>query len=405
MIYYIRAIFNRIFKFFDRLTFYFRCGILFSVIIMKAFLRKLIPVEFRFKVFRIINSIFFAFCRLFPIKNRVFFYTIRADGKLLENSRMVYDALDCEKLIFAKMLPHPQRIQPKLCFNLLTSRVIVTDDYLRYMRSIRLRNGQKLIQIWHAGGAFKCFGLDAPSKLTPEQERATHSQYSAVIVTGEDCKKCFADAFGVSEEICLPLGLPRTDKLLSESGEMKEAFFKRHPELRSKKIYLYCPTFRENDGEKIVFNPGIDWKKLSAELSDDEVFIVKRHPVMDYSLVDAEYGNIFDFSDESTLELASACDVMITDYSSVSHDACLLGKPAVFYCPDYKKYERSFYLKFPDDLSGELVDDGEKLLEAVRRAQKDPPLDRMEKFRKGQVGACDGHSTERVAGLIASWLE
>ena len=32
------------------------------------------------------------FSRL-PIQNRVFFYSIRADGKLLENSQCVYDAL------------------------------------------------------------------------------------------------------------------------------------------------------------------------------------------------------------------------------------------------------------------------------------------------------------------------
>ncbi len=371
---------------------------------MKAFLRKLIPVETRFKIFRFINSIFFAFCKLMPVKNRVFFYTIRADGKLLENSRMVYDALDCEKVVFAKKLPHPQRIQPKICYYLLTSKVIVTDDYVRYLRSVKLRKGQKVIQIWHACGAFKCFGLDAPSKLTPEQERATHSQYSAVSVTGEDCRKFYAGALGISEEICLPLGLPRTDILFDEKENMRAEFFKKYSQFEGKKIYLYCPTFREKDGEKVEYNPDIDWKELNASL-ENEVFIVNRHPIMDYELIDGEYENILDLSEESTLMLTAASNVIITDYSSVVHDACLLGVPAVFYCPDYKDYERSFYLKFPDDLPGEMITDGKELLETVRKTQKDPPLDRIEKFRKGQVGACDGHSTERVARLIESWMK
>lgn len=372
---------------------------------MKAFLRKFIPVEKRLTFFRFINRIFFAFCGLFPIKNRVLFYSIRADGKLLENSRMVYDALDCEKIIWANKLPHPQKIQPKVCFYLLTSKVIVTDDYCRYMRSLKLRRGQKLIQIWHAGGAFKSFGLDAPSKLTEAQERATHSQYSAVIVTGEDCRKFFAGAFGVSEEICLPLGLPRTDKLLAEKDLMKEHFFKTHPEFSGKKIYLYCPTFREIKGERTVYNAGINWQRLNDSLDENEIFILKRHPMMDYDMLGGKFEKIFDLSDESTLELAAACSVMITDYSSVSHDAVLLGKPSVFYCPDYKEYERDFYLKFPDDLPGELITDDGELLESIRRAEKDPPVDRMEKFRIGQVGACDGHSTERVAELIMSWMK
>lgn len=372
---------------------------------MKKILRKLIPVKARLKAFRFINRIFFALCRLFPIKNRVLFYSIRADGKLLENSQLVYDALDCEKLVWAKKLPHSQKIQPKVCFLLLTSKVIVTDDYCRYMRSVRLRKGQKLIQIWHAGGAFKSFALDAPSKLTQEQERATHSQYSAVIVTGEDCRKFFAGAFGVSEDICLPLGLPRTDKLFAEKDLMKAHFFELHPEFLGKKIYLYCPTFREIKGERVVYESGIDWHILDASLSEDEIFILKRHPMMNYDMLGGKYQRIFDLSNESTLELAAASDVMITDYSSVAHDAVLLGKPLVFYCPDYKEYERDFYLKFPDDLPGELISNDDELLDAIRRAEKDPPVDRMEKFRIGQVGACDGHSTERVAGLIMSWMK
>lgn len=372
---------------------------------MKAFLRKLFPVEARLKLFRFINRIFFAICRLFPIKNRVLFYSIRADGRLLENSQAVYDALKCEKLVWANKLPHSQRIQPKICFLLLTSRVIVTDDYCRYMRSLKLRKGQRLIQIWHAGGAFKSFALDAPSKLTKEQERATHSQYSAVIVTGEACKKFFAGAFGVSEDICLPLGLPRTDKLLAEKDSMRVYFFERHPELKEKKLYLYCPTFREVNGERVIYNADIDWQNLDSSLSDNEAFILKKHPMMDYDMLGGKFRKIFDFSDESTLELAAASDVMITDYSSVSHDAVLLGKPLVFYCPDYKEYERDFYLKFPDDLPGELITQGSQLLESIRRAEKDPPVDRMEKFRIGQVGACDGHSTQRVADLIMSWMK
>ena len=120
------------------------------------------------------------FSRL-PIQNRVFFYSIRADGKLLENSQCVYDALgNVQKVVVARMLPHPVLLKPKIYYYLLTSRVIVTDDYLRYLRHTKLRAGQKVVQIWHACGAFKRFGLDAPSLLTPQEERLTHCQYTAV---------------------------------------------------------------------------------------------------------------------------------------------------------------------------------------------------------------------------------
>ena len=96
---------------------------------------------------------------------------------------------------------------------------------------------------------------------------------------------------------------------------------------------------------------------------------------------------------------------MITDYSSVIYDACLLDVPMVFYCPDYKEYERGFYLDFPDDLPCEMVTDGEKLLTAIRNAKENPPVSKIEKFRNEQMSACDGNSTRRAVELIKIWLK
>ncbi len=370
---------------------------------MKNLLKKILSPALRRKILVFLNRLWCFVCRLLPIRNRVLFYTVRANGKLLENAKAVYDALDTEKVVFAHMLPHSVKIKPLAYYYLLTSKVIVTDDYLRYMRAIRLRKGQKLFQIWHACGAFKKFGLDAPSKLTEAEEKATHSQYDAVAVTAPKCGKSFAHAFGISEDKCLSIGLPRTDKLLKDAPEMRESVFEKHPEFRNKKIYLYCPTFREKDGSYIIYDTGIDFEKLSGILSEDEIFVIRRHPLMDYKLCD-KYDNIIDLTGESTLALTAACDVMITDYSSVIYDACLLDVPMVFYCPDYKEYERGFYLDFPDNLPGEMVTDGDMLLDAIRNAKENPPVSKIQKFRNEQMIACDGNSTERAVELIKSWL-
>lgn len=372
---------------------------------MKNLLKKLFANRVGQKVISLFYKIWCIVCKLMPLKNRALFFTIRADGKLLENSKAVYDMLDAEKMIFAHMLPHSHSVSFKALFYLLTSKVIITDDYLRYSRFTKFRKEQKIFQIWHACGAFKMFGLDAPSKLTKEQERATHSQYSAVAVTGDDCRKFYAGAFGISEDICLPVGLPRTDRLFTDADSMRNSVYERHPEFINKRVYLYCPTFRECNGERIEYDPQIDWKVLSGSLADDEIFIIRRHPLMDYTLCDNTYNNIYDLSNESTLELTAASDVIITDYSSVIYDACLLDVPTVFYCPDYKEYERGFYLKFPDDLPGMLVTEEKDLLFAVRQTKEKPPVDRIEKFRNRQLGACDGHSTERVVKIIEDWMK
>ncbi len=370
---------------------------------MKNLLKKMLSPTVRRKILAFLNRLWCFVCRLMPVQNRVLFYTVRADGKLLDNAKAVYDALDADKVVFAHMLPHSVKIKPLAYYYLLTSKVIVTDDYLRYMRAIRLRKGQKLFQIWHACGAFKKFGLDAPSKLSEAEERATHSQYDAVAVTAEKCGRSFAHAFGISEDKCLPIGLPRTDKLLKDAPEMRESIFEKYPEFRNKKIYLYCPTFREKDGGYIRYETGIDFGKMSDMLSDDEVFVIRRHPLMDYSLC-GEHKNIIDLTGESTPALTAACDVMITDYSSVIYDACLLDVPMVFYCPDYKEYERGFYLNFPDDLPGEMITDPSLLLDAIRNAKENPPVSKIQNFRNEQMIACDGKSTERAVELIKSWL-
>lgn len=372
---------------------------------MKQLLKKIISLRTRQKIMSMIFGVWCAVCKCMPLKNRVLFYTIRSDGKLADNSLAVYNTLDCSKAVFAHMLPHSLRLEFFARYILLTSKVIVTDDYVRYMRWMKLRKNQQLIQIWHACGAFKKFGLDAPSRLSPAEEKATHSQYTAVAVTSERCKKYYASAFGIDEKICLPLGLPRTDNIINCADSLRESVYSRHPELVGKKLYLYCPTFREDGGQPLEFDTQIDWAKLSESLEKDEVFIIRRHPVMKYSLTDKKYGNIIDLSDESTLELTAASSVIITDYSSVIYDACLLDVPCLFYCPDVSNYERGFYLNFPDDLPGEMITDPSKLISSVRKAATSPDKEKTGKFKADQLSACDGKSAERIAKLISEYLK
>ncbi len=344
-----------------------------------------------------------------PVRNRVFFYTIRADGRLLENSRCVYDALEgVERVVVAKMLPHPVWIKPKIYYYLLTSRVIVTDDYLRYLRHTTLREEQKVVQIWHACGAFKRFGLDAPSLLSPQEERRTHSQYAAVCVSAEQVRPFYAQAFGIPQERVQALGTPRTDRLLDEPARraQREALFRRRPELQGKRLYLYAPTFRERDGRPCFYDPQLDWEALDNALEEDEVLIIRRHPIMKEPFWSGKtFRHILDCTDEPTPALLTAASLLVTDYSSVIFDAILCGVPLVFYCPDFSSYERDFYLAYPQDLPGPVVYRGEELLPAMRAVCQTPPLEALESFRSMQLGACDGHASERVAGLVRSYLD
>ncbi len=341
------------------------------------------------------------------LQDRVFFYSIRADGMLKENINCVYEGLDCKKVVFAKMLPHSLLHIIKVRMYMLTSKVIVTDDYMKYFRAVKLRPGQKVVQVWHAGGAFKRFGLDAPSRLTRLEEYRTHAPYTDVCVTSENVRQFYSHAFGVDMEVVKALGSPRTDALL-DSDKVKNSrdiICQKHPLLKDKKVYVYLPTFRENDGALTDFDPMLDWAQLNSDLADDEVFVIGRHPVMKKPFFKEFYSRIKDYTVDPTPELLAVADVVVTDYSSVIFDASLLNKPMVFYCPDYGSYERDFYLDYDKDLPGEIVTSGNKLLSALRTAGNEENLQKVAAFRQKQMGACDGRSTERICKLIEGYLK
>lgn len=383
-------------------------SVYFKKVTLAAYKRK--GITLLKKVKNVFTNYLLKFITIFftkqKLQDRVFFYTIRADGMLKENISCVYDNLDCKKVVFAKMLPHSLWHIIKVRMYMLTSKVIVTDDYMKYFRAVKLRPEQKVVQVWHAGGAFKRFGLDAPSRLTRLEEYRTHAPYTDVCVTSENVRQFYSHAFGVDMSVVKAVGSPRTDAILDSEKvkNSRDVICQKHPLLKNKRVYVYLPTFRENNGALTDFDPMINWAKLNADLDDDEVFVIGRHPVMKKPFFNEFYSRIKDYTVDPTPELLAVADVIITDYSSVIFDASLMDKAMVFYCPDYGSYERDFYLNYDKDLPGEIVTASENLLDALRRAGDKESQEKVRAFREKQMGACDGKSAERICNIIKSYL-
>lgn len=128
-----------------------------------------------------------------PLKNQVLFVSPRADGHLEGNAKALYPFIKGKKTICAKRLPHNPQTALEMTEAILTSKVIVTDDYVKYLRYFPLRPEQRVIQLWHACGAFKKFGQRGTNLSLPE-DRATHAQYNLVCVSGENLRSIYADA-------------------------------------------------------------------------------------------------------------------------------------------------------------------------------------------------------------------
>ncbi len=342
------------------------------------------------------------------IQDRVFFYTGRTSGEPDENLAQLYRSCNEKKVLFAKVKPHGFRDLVKKRYYLFTSRVIVTDDYIYHLRKHKLKNEQKLIQVWYTGGALKKMGIDGPSILSDFDEYKTHSQYSDFCVSSEYVRQYYCHAFGLDEDVVKAVGTPRSDLIVNREkiAENKEEICSRHPLLRDKKVYLYCPTVRIKEDVIIPFSPKIDWSELNDELGDDEVFVICRHPSMKEEYIKGRfYSRVKDYTFESTSELLAVADVIITDYSSVVFDASLMDKPTVFYCPDYEEHKDDTYIDYEKELPGEKITEAKEILPAARRAGEVSSAEIRALFNEKQMGACDGKSTERILSVIKNYLK
>ena len=381
----------------------------YVLLFRRLFIRFLTDPDFNQRVKNILKNKMYDYyikmLKMLPLRNRVFFYSIRDDNKLLENNLYVYEGLDSKKVFFTKKLPHSNKVQLKMFYYLLTNKIIVTDDYVRYLRQFKKRKGQTIIQQWHACGVFKKFSLDHPSNDI-ETEIKTHYQYDHVIISSYDIRKYYASAFGLDIDKIKALGIPRTDIFFDEKMKkiILDKLYQQFPQLKDKKIVLYCPTFRENDDIRIPLDTKIPWERLNSSLNDDELFIIHKHPIMKEDLLNGKnFSKILDLSSTSTYALMFASDIMITDYSSVIFEYSLLNKPMIFYCPD--EYTRDFYLKYPDDLPGDMIKNYDELIKKIEYLLSNPYTENLEKFKMRYMGACDGNSTERVVKLIKSSLK
>lgn len=336
-----------------------------------------------------------------PLKDQVAFVSSRADDALTGNLARLWDAVDLPKVKYSKarLNRHPEYVKEAVEM-IRTSKVVVLDDYID-LRGYNKRPGQKIIQVWHASGAGKKFGSDGSNTL-PSEDAMYHRDYDYVTVSAEAAREPFASAFALPVEKMIATGVARTDDFFDKKymAAAKERIYSAHPEFMGKKIILYAPTFRDVKGRsRSEFVPELDFDKLSEHLGADTLFILCPHPVMTETIIGKEYSNVFEVRDVSTNDMMFVSDLLVTDYSSSIFEYSLLKKPMVFYCYDYDSYNRDFYMDFENEAPGPILKKQEKLFDFLEQDTY-PLADDYEGFYEKYMGACDGHSTERIAKLI-----
>ncbi len=290
-------------------------------------------------------------------------------------------------------------------YHLSTARACVVDGYVIPVSILEHRPGLIIIQMWHALGAIKKFGyqsLDRPSGRSSELADAMrmHRNYDVVLCGGPATVEVFAEAFGVDPSVVKPLGLPRVDYLLSRAGDALpsgaslpvQRLMRRFPVLSdsSRLRILYAPTFRRNGKDR--------YQEVAGRFADDRyTLIVKPHPLVSASV---DGANVVNAESADILDLLPLGDVVITDYSAVAFEACVLDKPLYFYVYDIDEYtlEHGLNIDLLSDMPGIAYRDLEDIAGRIESGVYDPaPILR---FKELYVSVAQGGCTSRIADLV-----
>lgn len=363
---------------------------------------------------RFVNS-FASKCKI--KKNRVVFLSNRRND-LSGNFEFVYNLLKDDKTLDIRFVLDDRDVRHMSFMNMLcigwyfaNAKVILVDDYMELLFKLPRRKGTKLIQLWHACGAFKTFGCSRMGKKGGQGLRSpNHRSYDYATVSSKEITKFYAEGFGLPIEKVVATGVPRTDIFFEESykTQVVAAFYEKYPKLKDKKILLFAPTFRGN-GKNTGYYPTelFDVNTLYEALGEEYAIIIKHHPfVQNRNKVDKKYKDyIIDLSTNSELnDLLFVTDLLVTDYSSVVFEASLLKVPMLFYGFDLEQYiaTRGFYYEFETFVPGKIVYHFEELIQAVQNG--DFETEKIEAFRDRFFDGKDGKSSQRTADLIYQCL-
>lgn len=266
----------------------------------------------------------------------------------------------------------------------------------------QFHTNRPIIQLWHGLGAIKKVS-PFPFPLRPVLG----------ICSSKEVVDVYSTLYNVPNFLVKPLGSIVTDELLDSTrlSKAKNDIYVDMPQLKGKKIYLWCPTFRGSAND-LYIKDTIEFKKLSESLNDDEVFIFKLHPAArnldDFSISDAEYNNIINATDYDLFKLLSVADVLMTDYSSTLHYAMLLGIPVCFLITDYLAYAANPGLLIDlEDFPGPICESTqpENVIRTIRSAKKFDNS-KYRKFVTKHCGACiKGGGREKIFSAVVNCIE
>lgn len=290
-------------------------------------------------------------------------------------------------------------------YHLATAEVVFVDNYHLILAACDFRKEAVCVQLWHANGAVKMFGLydktimDRP-KSAIRRFRQVYSRFHKVVVSSDEMADIFKRAFGLDDANMLKTGVPRTDFFRSEKriAEAQEIIKNDLLQIRGKKVLLYAPTFRD-EGFTIDKLP-LDIEKMETVLGDDYHLLIQLHRTV--QLTDMNDSNFVTHvsGKYDIASLLSIADILITDYSSIPFEFSMLKRPMIFFAYDLEQYEetRGIWFDYKETMPGPVVQTTDALIINIQQERCDKA--EVTAFDATWNKYADGQATSRLVEAI-----
>lgn len=359
------------------------------------------------KALRLGLILLYAPVKLFKVRDRIVYLSRQSNDKsidmLLLEEEIKKQSPNTEQVFRLRMVPDGFGAKIKYClaiigdmYYLATSRVAILDTYSITVSCLKHKKSLKVVQMWHALGAVKKFGLQSVGTKEGRDESISramcmHKNYDYILAPSKATARFYMEAFGYGSDKMKICSLPRVDDILADKG-VSARFYRENPALSHKKIVLYLPTFR--DRELYAVN---ELKSAFDNMPDEYQLIVSVHPLFSKVERDSRYSVIGNYS---TYELMQVADIIVTDYSACAFEASLLMKPLYFFVPDYEQYlaERGANVDLKAEMPSATFEEAEALTSSIKNGIYD--LNALYAFKSKYVENTGTNNAEILAKFI-----
>lgn len=340
-----------------------------------------------------------------PRKHRVTFATMRSN-QLTDNLKALYTQFEKDGQMDIRVFcyHYDRTFKSKLGFlvasiralhNIARSEMLIIDDYFFPLYAINKHANNQVVQLWHAIGSLKRFGLSLPT--ASQSVLKPHTNYDWVFINSEIDKPAYVDAFDVDPDHVIASGEPMMDELM-----------RQHPETHSgTKRMLYSPTYRPGvHGEAQVLTYVREFVSASQQLQEPWDIYISLHPYLKLPNWHLP-SHVHVFQDATRVkQIMPTMDLFITDYSSLSLNFSYFERPILLYTPDYQNYIKTcgFYVDYYQYLGAPHFDRASAIMTFINHDLEKLDLDYVHDLKAKTFPHQDGNNAQRVFQFLMKQL-